>query len=561
MAIHLGHGFPEARAAYPVPRRAASAGPASPCTGRGLASRRVATVAGGLLPHRFTLADPEPGGLLSVPLSVGFRRLGFPSVLPCGVRTFLGRPEPSAATRPALSFRSGIAPARALCRVAWAARVISRLWQAPRISSGTLGRSRPGARSTATADAGCDLVDASSRARAGRERLPAEPPGRARDPEYRDLTRPKVAVGDIAPDFELPLVEGGGAARLTSSFASDPWPSSSARTPDRRSAPRLGRSSIWPTATGAASRSSPSTSARPTPRTAGSCRRTAARGSPSRACDRDERLTVATTCAANLRMQMPWSSRPRQRRRLGVRRLARQALPRSPRRNDRVSGRRGPVRLQAGGARAFDRVAPRRRLTTCGRAAMRHPSAGCARTPRNLAPVGEQRRHSGQASTPRSRITNSPHARHSRLAPRESASNSWSSVLARDATTAVIAGSGTPPRPCRGSARDRRRSARAPRSPAAGDSTVCLAVEGLHRRLVGGFVVTRERPDVAVRGVIAALDDDRVAVEDARLDHRSPPLSRKSAPRPIGSGTATTSSTFSSAGSGDPAATRRRSGR
>jgi hypothetical protein len=29
------------------------------------------------------------GGLLSVPLSVGFRRLGRPSVLPCGVRTFL----------------------------------------------------------------------------------------------------------------------------------------------------------------------------------------------------------------------------------------------------------------------------------------------------------------------------------------------------------------------------------------------------------------------------------------------------------------------------------------
>ena len=30
------------------------------------------------------------GGFLSVPLSVGFRRLGLPSVLPCGVRTFLG---------------------------------------------------------------------------------------------------------------------------------------------------------------------------------------------------------------------------------------------------------------------------------------------------------------------------------------------------------------------------------------------------------------------------------------------------------------------------------------
>src|SRR6185437_16091584 len=36
-------------------------GPCSPCTGRGLASRRVAAVAGGLLPHRFTLtAEGDP---------------------------------------------------------------------------------------------------------------------------------------------------------------------------------------------------------------------------------------------------------------------------------------------------------------------------------------------------------------------------------------------------------------------------------------------------------------------------------------------------------------------
>src|SRR5688500_3205660 len=41
---------------------------------------RVATTAGGLLPHRFTLTGPvsRTGGLLSVPLSVGFRRLGIP---------------------------------------------------------------------------------------------------------------------------------------------------------------------------------------------------------------------------------------------------------------------------------------------------------------------------------------------------------------------------------------------------------------------------------------------------------------------------------------------------
>src|SRR5437867_498549 len=41
------------------------------------------------------------GGLLSVPLSVGFRRLGRPSVLPCGVRTFLERLPAPAVTRPA----------------------------------------------------------------------------------------------------------------------------------------------------------------------------------------------------------------------------------------------------------------------------------------------------------------------------------------------------------------------------------------------------------------------------------------------------------------------------
>src|SRR5204862_7341987 len=41
------------------------------------------------------------GGLLSVPLSVGFRRLGRPSVLPCGVRTFLERLSAPAVTRPA----------------------------------------------------------------------------------------------------------------------------------------------------------------------------------------------------------------------------------------------------------------------------------------------------------------------------------------------------------------------------------------------------------------------------------------------------------------------------
>jgi len=41
-------------------------------------------------PYLQRLRRIAAGGLLSVPLSVGFRRLGRPSVLPCGVRTFLG---------------------------------------------------------------------------------------------------------------------------------------------------------------------------------------------------------------------------------------------------------------------------------------------------------------------------------------------------------------------------------------------------------------------------------------------------------------------------------------
>src|SRR5947199_271232 len=40
-------------------------------------------------PYLRGLARSVAGGLLSVPLSVGFRRLGLPSVLPFGVRPFL----------------------------------------------------------------------------------------------------------------------------------------------------------------------------------------------------------------------------------------------------------------------------------------------------------------------------------------------------------------------------------------------------------------------------------------------------------------------------------------
>ena len=34
------------------------------------------------------------------------------------------------------------------------------------------------------------------------------------DKGYRDLTTPKVAEGDLAPDFELPFLDGAGTARL-----------------------------------------------------------------------------------------------------------------------------------------------------------------------------------------------------------------------------------------------------------------------------------------------------------------------------------------------------------
>src|SRR6266576_4124843 len=52
-------------------------------------------------PYLQRLRRIAAGGLLSVPLSVGFRRLGRPSVLPFGVRTFLERLAAPAVTRPA----------------------------------------------------------------------------------------------------------------------------------------------------------------------------------------------------------------------------------------------------------------------------------------------------------------------------------------------------------------------------------------------------------------------------------------------------------------------------
>jgi hypothetical protein len=54
--------------------------------------------------------------------------------------------------------------------------------------------------------------------RHGRGLAPKDSPLNLQDilasPEYRDLATPKVAQGDVAPDFELPLVGGDGTAHL-----------------------------------------------------------------------------------------------------------------------------------------------------------------------------------------------------------------------------------------------------------------------------------------------------------------------------------------------------------
>jgi len=56
----------------------------------------IAAPAGGLLHHPFTLTHPKVSGLLSVALFQTFTRFrALPGMLPCGVRTFLGRRAPA----------------------------------------------------------------------------------------------------------------------------------------------------------------------------------------------------------------------------------------------------------------------------------------------------------------------------------------------------------------------------------------------------------------------------------------------------------------------------------
>src|SRR6185437_8613424 len=69
---------------------------ASPCTGRGLASRRVTTTLVGSYPTFSPLPPASPERCSPEAVSFlchfpsAFAAWGFPSVLPCGVRTFLG---------------------------------------------------------------------------------------------------------------------------------------------------------------------------------------------------------------------------------------------------------------------------------------------------------------------------------------------------------------------------------------------------------------------------------------------------------------------------------------
>src|SRR3954462_7672921 len=80
---------------YPGPRRAASTGPvrlAPDGVWQAAASpRRWWALTPPFHPYRGRLRSYVRGGVLSVPLSVGFRRLARASILPCGVRTFLDR--------------------------------------------------------------------------------------------------------------------------------------------------------------------------------------------------------------------------------------------------------------------------------------------------------------------------------------------------------------------------------------------------------------------------------------------------------------------------------------
>src|SRR6476661_2018778 len=84
VTISLGHRFPGGSSGVPGSSAGRVVGACSTLHRTGFGEPLCHHSAGGLLPHRFTLTVSvsgesfAAGGLLSVPLSVGFRRLGFP---------------------------------------------------------------------------------------------------------------------------------------------------------------------------------------------------------------------------------------------------------------------------------------------------------------------------------------------------------------------------------------------------------------------------------------------------------------------------------------------------
>jgi hypothetical protein len=58
-----------------------------------------------------------------------------------------------------------------------------------------------------------------SQVRHGRRLAPKDSPLGLQDvmqrADYRDLMTPAVEVGDVAPDFDLPLVDGSGSVKLS----------------------------------------------------------------------------------------------------------------------------------------------------------------------------------------------------------------------------------------------------------------------------------------------------------------------------------------------------------
>jgi hypothetical protein len=176
--------------------------------------------------------------------------------------------------------------------------------------------------------------------------------------EYRNLMTAKVAVGDHAPDFELPCLDGAGSVRLGELLAECPaalifgsytltpvprpgWDARAAGRTLRRSRPLPGR--LHP-------RGTPRGRLEDPPRESPlGCRR--ARADDRR---RTARGRLALRCQprdAHARRRR----RCRQRGRVRVPGLARPALPRRLRGARRLPGRRGAVRIRAEGARASDR--------------------------------------------------------------------------------------------------------------------------------------------------------------------------------------------------------------